>query len=305
MTGARGLADGPTGGRADGRSPIAAAAVLLDAERLFADVGIEEPKREALMLLSAVTATAPGDLWVRRDAALDAAAVDAFVNAVSRRAAGAPAAYASGTAAFRSLELAVDRRVLIPRPETEGLVELVLAWSRATGRWGTAVDVGTGSGCVALSLAAEGAYARVLATDVSERALALARRNAAATAPVTPVEFLAGDLLWAIGERRVDVIVSNPPYVTAAEWAMLEPGVREHEPRLALVGGEDGLAHTGALLRLARSRLHAGGLLALELDCRRADRTLALAHAAGWKSARVERDLFGRERYLLAEWEGS
>ena len=292
------------GRQTGGPGPVrSVTAVLADAEQLVARAAIAEPRREALMLLAAVAARSPGDLWTRRDEPVDTETLEAFANAVARRAAGAPAAYASGTAAFRTLELAVDRHVLIPRPETEGLVERVLAWSRAAGRWGTVVDVGTGSGCVALSLAVEGTYARVVATDVSERALALARRNAAAVAPAALIEFRAGDLLWAIGEERVDAIVSNPPYVTAAEWETLEPGVRDHEPRLALVGGADGLAHTAALLRLARGRLHAGGLLALELDCRRADRTLALARAEGWKSARVERDLFGRERYLLAEWE--
>jgi release factor glutamine methyltransferase len=193
--------------------------------------------------------------------------------------------------------------VLIPRPETEGLVEHVLEWSRRTGRWGSVVDVGTGSGCIALSLAVEGSFGYILATDASEEALALARRNAAAIDAATRVEFRCGDLLWAMGGTQVDVIVSNPPYVTTAEWEILEPGVRNHEPRMALVSGPDGLAHTAALLRHARSRLHEGGLLALELDCRRADRTLALARAEGWTSARIERDLFGRERYLLAEWE--
>jgi release factor glutamine methyltransferase len=288
--------DGPPAG-------ISLRDVLEDATGLFARAGIAEPHREALMLLSTVAGTSPGTLWMRRDQPADPEILAALAGATARRAAGAPAAYATGAAAFRTLDLAVQADVLIPRPETEGLVEHVLAWSRATGRWGTVVDVGTGSGCVALSLAVEGHYTRVVATDICERALAVARRNAAAVAPRAPVEFREGDLLWALGAERADVIVSNPPYVTAGEWEALEPGVREYEPRLALVGGADGLGHMRALLRHARGRLEPGGLLALELDCRRADRTLALARAEGWTSARVERDLFGRERYLLAEWE--
>jgi len=302
MSGAARLAGG---GRGRGGAPPASTigTILTEAARVLDAAGVPESRREALMLLAAVARTSPGTLWSRQDRPADAALAEACTEAVRRRAAGTPEAYAAGTAAFRTLELAVDPRVLIPRPETEGLVEHVLAWSRRTGRWGSVVDVGTGSGCIALSLAVEGRYRRVMATDASEHALALARRNAAAVEPATLVEFQFGDLLWALGGTQVDVIVSNPPYVTTGEWETLEPGVRDYEPRMALVSGPDGLAHTAALLRLARGRLLDGGLLALELDCRRADRTLALARAAGWTSARIERDLFGRERYLLAEWE--
>lgn len=252
------------------------------------------------MLWAAVTRTSPGDAWTRRDGVAADGDRVGFAAAVARRADGAPVAYAAGTAAFRTLELAVDGRVLIPRPETEGLVQRVLDWCRARDRWGVAVDVGTGSGCIALGLAVEGAFDRVIATDFSEAALTVARANAAAVAPGTPVEFRHGDLLWAIGQEQVDVVVSNPPYVTAAEWSALDPGVRDHEPRLALVGGADGMAHLRGVLRLAGSRLREGGLLALELDCRRAGLVRAEAHALGWASARVEPDPFGRERYLLA-----
>lgn len=282
----------------------AAAASLADhlatATRALAAGGVGEPRREALALWAALTRTSPGEAWAQRGAAVPPGAQRDFAQAVARRAAGVPLAYAAGTAAFRSLELAVDGRVLIPRPETEGLVEHVLAWCRTRGRWGVAADVGTGSGCIALSLAAEGAFERVIATDLSESAVALAARNAAAVAARTPVEFRVGDLLWPIGSDQVDVLVSNPPYVTPEEWTALEPGVRHHEPRLALVAGPDGLAHTRSLLRHGRSRLREGGLLALEVDCRRSAQALAGARASGWPSARIAPDLFGRERYLLA-----
>jgi release factor glutamine methyltransferase len=277
--------------------------LLADAERALTDAGVADARREALTLLGAIAEASPGALWARRAEPAEPALTAAFGRAVARRASGEPAAYAAGSASFRTLEVAVDRRVLIPRPETEGLVELVLEWCRARGRWGVAADIGTGSGCIALSLAAEGRFARVIATDVAEGALAVARRNATALRVPVTVEFHAGDLLWALGGERADVIVSNPPYVAADEWPALDGGVRGHEPRLALVGGSDGLAHTAVLLRQARSRLVPGGLLALEVDCRRANRTLARARAEGWISARIERDLFGRERYLLAERE--
>lgn len=303
MTEAVRRTDGSADRRTVGPRGQSVALLLADAERVLAAAGVAEARREALTLFAAVAETSPGWLWTRRAESAAPDTAGTFLRAVAQRAAGVPAAYAAGTAAFRSLELHVDRRVLIPRPETEGLVERVLAWCRAHGRWGVAADIGTGSGCIALSLAAEGRFARVIATDVSDGALAVARRNAATLGLPAIVEFRAGDLVWPLGPGEVDVIVSNPPYVSADEWTALDTGVRDHEPRLALVGGGDGLAHTAVLLAQARGRVAPGGLLALEIDCRRADRTLALARAEGWRSARIERDLFGRERYLLAERE--
>lgn len=274
--------------------------LLADAERGLLAGGVAEPRREALALWAALAGTTPGAAWMRRDAPAAPETARRFAEAVARRARGVPLAYAAGTAAFRHLALAVDSRVLIPRPETEGLVERVLAWCRRRDRWGVAADVGTGSGCIALSLAAEGAFTRVIATDVSGPAVALAARNAVTAAPRTPVEFRVGDLLTPLGLDTVDVLVSNPPYVTLEEWTRLDPGVRDHEPRLALISGGDGLAHTRAILWQAGSRLRHGGLLALEVDCRRAGEALASARAAGWSSASIESDLYGRERYLLA-----
>jgi release factor glutamine methyltransferase len=279
---------------------------VLDSEaaRLGA-AGVRDPRREALCLWAAVAGVSPGDAWRRREACPEPALVRAFVAATLRRAHGEPVAYALGKAAFRSLDLVVDRRVLIPRPETEGLVERVLGWAARYQRWGVVADIGTGSGCIALSLAAEGRFSRVIATDVSPHALAVARQNADCVTTTASVEFREGDLLWALGRDVVDVIVSNPPYVSTAEWSALDAGVRDHEPRLALVGGANGLAHTAALLRAAAPRLRPGGLLAVEVDCQRAEQALALARRSGWTGARVERDLFGRERYLLATRESA
>ena len=288
----------PVGGAADTGHTVGDR--LQVAGAVLGAAGVPEPRREALALWAALARTSSGAAWARRQEAAAPELERDFADAVARRAAGVPSAYAAGTAAFRSLVLRVDPCVLIPRPETEGLVEHVLEWCRERGRWGAAADIGTGSGCIALSLASEGAFDRVIATDLSEAALALAARNAAVVTPRTAVEFRAGDLLWPIGPERLDVIVSNPPYVTADEWAALDAGVREHEPRMALVAGADGLAHIRGLLRQAGSRLREGGLLALEVDCRRAGQALACARAHGWASARIEPDLFGRERYLLA-----
>jgi release factor glutamine methyltransferase len=285
-----------------------AAAVLQDAVAELRAAGIAAPQRVARELLGAVLGQEPGLAWIGRHQEIAASDAAAFQAGVARVCAGEPLAYALGSQAFRSLHLAVDRRVLIPRPETEGLLELVFAWARArwgAGPWGTVADVGTGSGCIALSLAAEGAFATVVGTDVSADALAVARTNAAGVpAGATRVEWRSGNLLDPLAGAQFDIIVSNPPYVSETEWAGLEPGVRAFEPRGALVSAEEGSAHTRALLEGAPTVLAPGGLLALEIDARRAGVAVQLARRAQWQEPVVRDDVFGRPRFLLAtrEW---
>ena len=220
--------------------------------------------------------------------------------AAERLAAGAPFAYAVGRAAFRHLTLAVDERVLIPRPETELLVDEVL---RRAGVGGTVVDVGTGSGAIALALATEGRFDRVIATDVSLDALAVARANAAAHAAAlrAPVEFRHGSLLAPLAGERAQVVVSNPPYIAFAEAGELPTAVRDWEPALALFSGATGLDATATLVGEAGSVLESGGLLALEVDSRRAGRTAAIVAGCGaYGDVEVRRDLTGRERFVIA-----
>jgi release factor glutamine methyltransferase len=275
-------------------------AIVERAAARLAAAGFREPQRGAWRLWGAVAGVPAGQAWLGAGGAASPGLVARFERAVAHRLSGMPFAYAAGTAAFRTLELAVDRRVLIPRPETEGLVERVLARARECGRWGVAADIGTGSGCIALSLAVEGRFSRIVATDVSAEALDVARDNAARVRPPAPVEFRQGDLVAPLQAEPVDVLVSNPPYVSAAEWDDVEPGVRDWEPRAALVGGEDGLRPTEALLRAGRASVAPGGLIAIEIDSRRAAATLALARDLGWEDAQLAQDLFGRHRYLLA-----
>src|SRR5689334_11052888 len=154
--------------------------------------------------------------------------------------------------------------------------------------------MGTGSGCIALSLATEGTFAKVIATDVSPGAIQVAAVNVARVAPKTPVEVREGSWLEPLGKEQVDAIVSNPPYVTAAEFDSLDSSVRKFEPRLALVGGVDGLEPTRVLLAQAARYLAPGGLLALELDSRRARAAEEVARGAGWHNARLEADVFGQ-----------
>lgn len=263
---------------------------------------VPDARRDALELWGAITGESAARVWLGRRAAAPEDVVARYLAAVERRARGEPLAYVTGRVGFRTLELGVDARVLIPRPETEGLVEHVLRWAaRRWGddAWGDALDIGTGSGCIALSLAAEGRFRSITAVDRSADALEVARENAARTPGGCRVRFCEADLLGP-GDERFDVIVSNPPYVTEAEYAALDPAVRDFEPPMALVSGADGLAHTRAITSRAAQRLTPGGLLALEVDSRRADSVLALVSSAEWRHARIENDLFGRPRYVLA-----
>jgi len=252
----------------------------------------------AAAVWAAVLGLTVGEAWLRRNEPKPPAAVERFRTALAQVERGVPFPYAVGRAGFRSLDLVSDPRALIPRPETEGLVDLVLALERAPG--GLAADVGTGSGCIALSLAVEGNFDRVIAVERSPHAAALARENVALVRPRTPVEIREGDLLAPLGDLRYRVIVANPPYLTEDEYAALAPSVREFEPREALVSGPDGLAASRALLEGAAALLEPGGVLALEIDERRSDAIRALAHQCGWARTDVHDDLFGWPRYALA-----
>ena len=265
------------------------------------EAGVGHGQREATSLWAAVAGVARGEVWLRRDDAPAEAVAARFWEAVQRRSSGIPFAYAVGRVAFRRLELRLDPRALIPRPETEGLVDLVLRGMRdgGRGRGGVAADIGTGCGCIALSLAVEGAFDRVVAVERSPDAALLARENVALVQPGTPVEVREGDLLGPLAGERFQVIVANPPYLTTAEYAALDPAVRVFEPREALESGADGLDATRALLAGAGPLLEPGGFLALELDERRADRVRALAREHGWSRTLVHEDLFGRLRYAL------
>lgn len=256
--------------------------------------GVEHPRREAQRLVGDLAGLGSGASLLHPERAIPGELRDRVLAAAERRANGEPIAYVTGRAGFRHLDLVVDQRVLIPRPETEQLVDLVLA-AVPNGR---VVDVGTGSGCIALSLAAEGHYVEVTGIDRSREALAVAQANALRLG--LGVEWLEGDLLAPVRGRLVDAVVSNPPYLTADEHRSLDASVKDWEPAGALASGEDGLDATRRLLVDAREALRPDGLLALELDSSRAAATVALAAAAGWQDVAVIRDLFGRDRFLTA-----
>ena len=264
--------------------------------------GAAPPARQEARDLIAAVLAAPR-FWPTANGAraLSADEHSAIADAAERFSRGMPMAYAVRSAPFRALTLYVDERVLIPRPETELLVDLVL--DATHGGSGTVIDVGTGSGCIALSLAAEGKFSRVIGTDVSEDALVVALLNGqrqAATGEPTP-EFRLGSYLAPCVGDEADVIVSNPPYISHAEAAELPALVRDWEPAVALFSDDDGLSAIGAIAAQAAPILRAGGMLALEVDSRRAGRAAALVEAAGaYRDVIVRPDLAGKPRYVLA-----
>lgn len=269
------------------------ARMLQDAAVRLQAAGVDDPRRTARRIwqdLMEGRTTAPVD----RDAVVDGDDVRRFEHSVARRATGEPLAHVTGLVGFRRLTLHSDRRALIPRPETEGLVDLVLA-RQSSGR---VVDVGTGSGCIALSLADEGRYHQVTGIDQSADALTLALENAALTGQ--RVTLARGDLLAAVRPASVDVVVSNPPYLTAHEYAVLDGSVRDWEPAAALASGADGLEATRRLIEMALVVVRPQGWLALEVDAERAGRVAELATASGWLETAVHMDLFGRARFVVA-----
>lgn len=221
-----------------------------------------------------------------------------FRRLVGRRLEGVPLSHLTGTREFWSIPFEVTPSVLVPRPETEGLVEKVLELSTRESE--SILDLGTGSGCIAISLAKELPRAEILAVDVSERALAVARRNASRH-KVRHIEFRRSDLFSALrgSGARFDFIVSNPPYVSSDEWDVLPPDVRDYEPRRALVAGASGLELIERLVRRAGTFLRPGGYLVFEIGEGQRDKVLGL-FGRRWTEIETAWDLAGKPRVITA-----
>jgi release factor glutamine methyltransferase len=273
---------------------LARRALLDELTATLRTAGVPEPRREVLSLWRDLAGLPSAEVLVRPEEPVDPELAAGLRRASERRASGEPLAHVSGRIGFRHLVLRSDRRALIPRPETEGLVDLLLSRVRT----GVVADVGTGTGALALALAGEGAFETVLGIDLSAGAIALAAENRAATG--IRIALVQGDLCTALRPGAFDALVSNPPYLSAAEYSGLEPGVRDWEPGCALVGGWSGLEATNRLLEAGRDALRPGGWLAVEVDCNRAREGAHRAVALGWTEVTVHADLFGRDRYLLA-----
>jgi release factor glutamine methyltransferase len=255
---------------------------------------------EARALLAAMLDVSPSMISLQPTRVLDEVVVDSIHAAAARRHSGEPLAYCVGKAAFRHLVLDVDSRVLIPRPETEILVDAVLRISTEF-PGGTAVDLGTGSGAIALSLASEGHFDRVIATDVSADALEVARGNLRHLPPgCTEVEFRLGATLAPLAGVRARVLASNPPYIAYDEAAGLPRSVRDWEPPAALFAADGGMAMYSLLFERAVAYLEPQGWLVLEVDSRRATDTAERADRTGlFATVQLLPDLTGRDRVLL------
>lgn len=253
--------------------------------------GSETPRLDAELLLGHALGLKRIELYTAFDRPLTEAELATCRELVARRAKREPVAYILGEWGFRRLTLTVDRRALIPRPETETVVERCLALLAGRDR-PRVLDVGAGSGAIALAIADEHPGARVTAIDVSDDALELARENAERSG--LRIELERRDLLAGLGTTGLDLVVSNPPYVEPGELAGLMPDVREYEPHVALVG----VGITGAVARHALDALRAGGALVLEVGDGQAESVAELLRGLGYLEVAVTADLAGRDRVV-------
>lgn len=281
-------------------------ALLSKSARRLADAGVENARREAEWLLADVLDEGRAGLYAHARQSVAPAKAQRFRALVRRRAEGEPLAYVLGHTDFFGLRLAVSPAVLIPRPETENVVEEALRRLEGV-RQPKILDAGTGSGCIALALASKRPDAEVHACDVSREALAVARANADACE--LDAHFFRADMrAEAFPEKSpagLDLLISNPPYVPDTEQAALPEAVRDHEPGVALFSGSDPLCFYRALVKGAPQMLAPGGHLVLEAHAGHAGAVATLLREGGLEAVAIEQDTFGKERIVAGDWLGS
>jgi len=259
----------------------------------------DSPRLDAELLLAHALEMPRGQLLLRRNDAIDA---KAFESLITRRLAGEPIAYILGTWEFFSIELAVEPPMLVPRPETEHLVEAVLEFigDRST----RVLDLCTGTGCVAVAIAKNAPKANVTAADINPAAVTLARQNIVRHALAARVFVVEGDLFAALpaSEPAFDVICANPPYVAEAEWTGLSDTIRKYEDPRALVSGAEGLDCIRRIVSDAPKHLRPGGLLVLEMGQGQAEKVRGLLEAGGFGSIKILKDLAGIPRIACGIW---
>jgi len=265
---------------------------LSDSDRLLANAALTIDRRDAELLLAGCWRRSRSQLLANLGEAVPAEVAACFTEALRQRASGVPVAYLLGRREFWSLDFAVNAAVLVPRPETELLVQRVL--DLVTTPAAAVADLGTGSGAIAIALAHERPRWHVLGTDASELALAVARGNGQRLAGGR-VEWTHGDWYSALAGRRFDALVSNPPYVAGDDPVLHEDGLR-HEPLAALTPGGDGFAALATLINGAPDHLRPGGWLALEHGTTQGERLRSLLVARGFTHVTSHRDLAGHER---------
>ncbi len=283
----------------DNRGNMSAARFLERGADELGRAGITEARLEAELLLRHALGCTRESLLTRLQEPVPAEATGHFFQLVERRRGHVPVQYIIGTQDFYGLSFHVTPAVLIPRPETEGVVEqTALAFENA--RAPRIADIGCGSGCIAVALAHILRDAELVAVDRSKAALAIARENALRHGVVARVEFLESDLLEAVADSDLDAVVSNPPYIPDEELAGLEPEVTEHEPRDALSGGADGLDVIRRLLPQVHQALKPGGILVLEIGHGQSQAVETLLREAALEHERTVPDLAGIPRIVIA-----
>ena len=272
--------------------------VLMWATDDFRARGMSSPRLDAELLVAHALSTTRIQLVIEATRTLEAGELQRLRELVTRRRAHEPIAYILGEREFYGRSFRVDRRVLVPRPETEVLVDVGLERTRAVSMCTRALDLCTGSGCIAITLARERPTSLVTATDISTSALALARENALRLGAYR-VAFREGDLYDALADpARFDLVLSNPPYIPSDQIAALPADVRGFEPRTALDGGEDGLASLRRVVEGAAIRLAPKGVLAVEVGDGQARAVVRLFEEARFQNIGVRRDYGGIERVV-------
>jgi release factor glutamine methyltransferase len=259
--------------------------------------GIENPRLDAELIVAHTLKIDRMRVILDAERPLEGAELVALRDLVKRRRAYEPIAYLRGEREFYGLRFRVDKRVLVPRPDTETLVDAALTRSAHVSMSMRQLDLCTGSGCVAIAMARQRPTAQVFGSDISNDALTVARDNALRLGAYNTA-FFESDLFAAFTGKRFDVITANPPYIASAEIPTLMPDVRDHEPRLALDGGEDGLDLVRRIVTGAPAHLEPGGLLAMEIGAGEAPATAALFEAGGFADVRVHRDIARIERVV-------
>ena len=281
------------------------ASLIRNIRAVLAAAGIESNEQEAVWLIEFVLGFSAVTQVIELDRPLSSSEVARVQTLVARRTAREPLQYILGTQEFCGIEFAVTPAVLIPRPETELLVEEVLR-RISLAQHATLVDVGTGSGCLAVAIARLRSHTRVIATDISQASLEVAQENARRHAVVDRITWLEGDMLNPLAEKkldgRVDIIVANPPYIAEAEWIDLQPEIREFEPRRALVAGPRGTECHERLVKDAHRYLSPQGALVMEIGVGQGQAVCQLVETIdGYGPVRLIRDAAGIERVVIVE----
>ncbi len=275
--------------------------ILRKTEAYFRNAGVEPARQEAEWLIAHVLGCRRLDLYLRFDQPMDDAILAQLRPLVRRRAQREPLQHILGQTPFANLQLKTDRRALIPRPETEYLIELLLERHVGENMPRQILDLGTGSGAIALALAAALPSVRVWGVDCSPEALSLARENAQTNGLSERVQWVQSNWFSALDpDQCFDWIVSNPPYLTEEEWRVAEPEVRVFDPKDALVAAEEGIADLVQIIENAFSHLHPGGLLACETGISQHECLFAKAEARGYCNLDSLKDHTGRPRFFLA-----